>query len=370
MPTVWAVPAALGASVCYAAGLVLQHREAARSSAEGQVRVAGLVGLLARPVWLLGISFDTAGLALHVLALGLGPVSLVQPLQVTSLLFALLLGAAINRRPLKSAELEAGLLVVAGVTAFLVLTRPGVTTAALPRATAGLLAAVAGATMAAVTVAVRRARPEWRAAALGAVSGIGFAVTAVLLGSLASVRAHRGWHALLTSAHLPALVVVVVVGGAALVLSQTAFQVGSLTAALPSLTVVDPVLAVVLGAALLGERLHLTAVSVAVSIGSLVAVTLGTVRLAQSQQAGLPPMAGTVAGGPRPGGLPRWLAAGCAGIGVGAVLSVLPLLVARRVDSDAGRRSHVVIVAVTVALGALTTAVTDTWRSRHGDRDR
>ncbi|MHB8452616.1 MAG: DMT family protein, partial [Mycobacteriales bacterium] len=163
MSTAWAVPAALGASVCYAAGLVLQHNEAARSSEAGKVRVAGLVGLLAQPVWLLGIAFDGAGLALHVLALGLGPVSLVQPLQVTSLLFALLLGAAINRRPIRSGELEAGLLIVAGVGAFLALTRPGVTTAALPRATAGLLAAVSAATMAVVTVAVRHARPEWRA---------------------------------------------------------------------------------------------------------------------------------------------------------------------------------------------------------------
>ena len=88
-----AIGLALASAVCYATSAVVQQREASRPGAGG---LGLLAGLIRRRRWWGAVAASVAGALLHVAALGTGPLVLVQPLGVSTLVFALLLGARTN----------------------------------------------------------------------------------------------------------------------------------------------------------------------------------------------------------------------------------------------------------------------------------
>lgn len=100
-----AVYSALGAAACFGVGNALQHRSARRAPATHFLRPRLVGHLLTRPQWLLGTTLAAVGLGLHVLALDLGQLAVVQPLLVTSLLFALPAAAVLDRRRVSRTEL-------------------------------------------------------------------------------------------------------------------------------------------------------------------------------------------------------------------------------------------------------------------------
>src|SRR3954469_9300369 len=97
----WAVGLAVASTGCYATSAVLQEREAARPGPEGAAR---LLRLLRMPRWWLAVLATLPAAGLHVAALGLGPLSLIQPLGVLSLVFALPLGARLAGRMVSRGE--------------------------------------------------------------------------------------------------------------------------------------------------------------------------------------------------------------------------------------------------------------------------
>lgn len=101
--------------------MVLQHRASAASSSVLFLRPRLLGHLLTRPLWLAGVALGAVGLSLHVLALDLGALALVQPLLVASLLFALPFSAWLNRRRPAAGEWGWAAATVLALGAFLVL---------------------------------------------------------------------------------------------------------------------------------------------------------------------------------------------------------------------------------------------------------
>ena len=81
--------AALGASAFYAVGIVLQAVEARAAPATQALRLALFRRLVARRRWLAGTALGLAGWALQAFALTRAPLTLVQPLLGTSLVFVL-----------------------------------------------------------------------------------------------------------------------------------------------------------------------------------------------------------------------------------------------------------------------------------------
>ncbi|MEV4082527.1 hypothetical protein AB0J43_19860, partial [Nonomuraea fuscirosea] len=105
--TVLAAVIALVGSLFFALGAALQQFEAAGTAKPG------LLALLRRPRWLLGGASILAGGGLHIVALGLGPLTVVQPMGVASLLFALPLAAALHgRRPARNELAAAGVVAI------------------------------------------------------------------------------------------------------------------------------------------------------------------------------------------------------------------------------------------------------------------
>src|SRR5487761_1345532 len=119
--------AAVAAAAAFAVATALQHR-AATSEARigGGAKTAGRAfgGLVRRPLWLAGLAADAAGFGLHAYALTAGQLAIVQPLLVSSLLFALPLGAWLDRRRVTRTELGWATVSVASLGVFLGLARP------------------------------------------------------------------------------------------------------------------------------------------------------------------------------------------------------------------------------------------------------
>ncbi|MHA3701596.1 DMT family transporter [Jatrophihabitans sp. YIM 134969] len=270
-------------AVAYGCSTAVQH--AAVHDESGRTDARGLLALLRNPRWLLSVGGDAIGLLLQVVALSTGPVVLIQPLQVLSLPVAMPIRARLGGPRPTARDWGAVVAVVLGLALFLLLVGdPGEPTR--HRAGATLLVAAGGTGLAVVVaLAALAAVPRVRAVVFGALGGMLFAVVAVLIDETSAVVGDDGVHALWHSRGLLLVVAVVVAGGLGMTLTQAAFQIGGLGAAYPTNVVVDPVLSVVLGAALLGERLPLDPLHVVGYLLALAVVATGTIGLANPRGA-------------------------------------------------------------------------------------
>lgn len=277
-----AIMLALVSAFAYAAAAALQEHAVSRASGDGTPPARLILHLVRRPQWLAGVASTLLGATLHVFALKLGPLAIVQPIGVTGLLFALPLGALLHaRRPL-ARELLSAAGIATGLAVLLASVRASAGHPTLTEpATAGLVSVTAVGVGALVLLA-RFANGTVRAALLSVGAGIAFGVTSALVrvvahatGVVGAERAVPGWTTL-------ALLASAVAG---LVLAQAAYQSGRLAAVLPVLTVVDPIVAIAVGAVLLGEPVHATAVGLGWAIVAAVVITASTAYLAAAQPA-------------------------------------------------------------------------------------
>ncbi len=218
---------------------------------------AALRDLLRDSRWWTSIGGDTVGLILQLSALILGPVVIVQPLFVLCLPVALPLRARFGGpRPGRRDYVDCVVLVVGLVGFFALIGKPS-SSRELSAATAGTLAVVTLAVGVAVALAVRTAPGIVKAVALSSVTGIWFGVEAVLINAASAAWSKEGGiDAFGHATGLIAAVGAIVVGTSGFAMSQLAFRAGHLGASFPAMLVVDPVLAVILGAVLLDEHVR------------------------------------------------------------------------------------------------------------------
>ena len=280
-----AVAAALLAALCYAIGAALEQKEASATATERVVHPGLLWQVLRRPIWLAGFAVMGVGEVLHVLALAWAPLAVVQPIGVTTVLFALPIGALVARRRPRPRELAAAALIVAGLAALLTGMKVSTAEPVLSgRALAVLAPAVVGA-LGILTLVALRASGALRTLLLGCGSGIAFGTTAALVRLLAHrVELHGvsglvGWVS-------PVIAVTAVVG---LLLEQGAYKSGHLGVAVAGYTVTDPLVAVVLGAWVLHQPAR--AAHPLWAAGEALVVMTGVVLLARTTTASQRPPA-------------------------------------------------------------------------------
>jgi drug/metabolite transporter (DMT)-like permease len=274
-----AVPLGIGAAVAFGAGTAGQHIAA---HAEGRpAGVRGLPQLVREPRWLLSFGGQALGLVLQALALGAGPVVLIQPLLVLALPASLGFDWALGGPRPTRAQYIASLGMIVGLATFSALVGDG-GAAAVPiwwvtaAMTGGAL--IAGA---AVFRAVRQLSAPMRAAVYGVVSGAWSGIVGVLLDVVAQVWLDSGIAGFARPDGLAALVSLLVVGTCTIGSAQLAFQAGALAVSLPAMIAAEPVVAVILGATLLNENVP---VSVGYALGyaaCFALVLLASIRLAE-----------------------------------------------------------------------------------------
>ena len=277
----------LASAASYAASSVLQQREARAAPPEMAMRL-GLIGhLVRRPLWLLGNLADVVGFGLQFVALRTGSLALVQPLLVTGLIFALVGDAVLDGRSLTRGEWRYTVMTGAGLGLFLAVSRPG---RGFPHGTTLGWVILGVSSLAAVgtLVVIARGLPRWRALCLGAATGILFGVVAALIESSAHLLDHGVLRAL---GHWQPYVLFFC-AGLGLMLSQSAFQAGDLKWSLPALTVVEPLVAILIGQLLFGEHISfrgLAPVGEVLALGLMVAGVVGLSRAVAGELPGAAP---------------------------------------------------------------------------------
>jgi hypothetical protein len=248
-----AVVLALLAAACYAVAATWQHRAAQQEPQHATLDPRLLVRLLQRPIFLFGGLADAAGTGFHAAALAFGPLALVQPLLVSGLVMAVPYEAALDRHRPNRRELVGVALAAAGLGTFVAVAAPapGVTVpAARALVTIGavIVVGVAGCLLAAL-----HAPQMARATLLGIASGALYALSAALAKICVNRIAETGLGVLLD----PHLYALSVVGIAAVVLNQNAFQAGNLAGPLTGIALTDPLVSIAIAGFAFHEQLSL-----------------------------------------------------------------------------------------------------------------
>lgn len=268
----------VGAAFLYALTSVLQHAVASDIPITGRFRLSLLLALVRRPMWLLSNAVDAGAYVLQFLALRAGSLLVVQTLLVSGLLFALPMGALTTHRKPQRHDWVATSILVLALGLFLAVAHPGV--GAGTTSTAGW--AVIGTSAAVVVTALIMfggTRPgARRAAALGAACGVVYGVTAALAKASGHLLDRGVLHALTSWEPY----VLVALGAAGVLLSQTAFQAGPLQASLPMLTVADPLVAAVIGVGAFHEHVSHRPLHLAAQGFSIALLLIGTFALSRS----------------------------------------------------------------------------------------
>ncbi|MGD0456021.1 MAG: DMT family transporter [Solirubrobacteraceae bacterium] len=261
----------------YALSSVLEQQAASGEHPDQSMRLKLLVVLARRRVWLLGMAAGVAGYAMQFLALRRGSLALVQPVFVTGLVMALAGSALAQHRRLSPREWVANAQILGGVALYIAAAQPG---PGHPRgSTLGwILLAATSAAMVAVLIALSDGSPQRRSLALGAATGIVLGVTS----AITERTSHRLGVSLgfALSDWSPYVLAVVSIGG--LVLNQSAFQAGDLKWSLPAITVLEPLVAILIGQALFHEHVDGGALHVSGQLLGLAAMVAGVFVLAAS----------------------------------------------------------------------------------------
>jgi hypothetical protein len=297
-----AVLLSLVSAVCYATAAIAQERIAATTP-------PSRYGLLRSARWWGAVALNSLGALLHVGALGLGPLTVVQPLGVLTLVLAAPLAAVLVRRPVSAAAWHGIIVVSGGLAVLLVLTGAAPEHALGGAGQLTLAAAVAGVLALLLTAAkaARQRAPMLRSVSLAATAGVAYGAASVFIKTVAD-----NWtlspSGLLALAPLLLLIGLLAAGG--LAASQSSYRGGGLAAPLATMTVINPAFAAAVGIVLLGENFRFgTPGAVGALLAGIVTAwglfVLSADAAAQGVKPSAPPGAAAPAPGPRPGSRTR-----------------------------------------------------------------
>jgi drug/metabolite transporter (DMT)-like permease len=281
---------ALVAALLFALGTVLQQKAGLDEPTDGDA--SGLLLQMARrPVWLAGIVADAIGFVAQAVALTIGRLAVVQPLLVSSVVFALPLGVKLTGQKVRRLDVAAALVVTAALAIFLLVADPSGGRDDAPFGEWLVAFGACAAVSAALMLAARGAGPARKAALVGAAAGILFGLSAALTKTVGDQFADSPLEIFLDWP----LYALVAVGYVSLTLSQLALQTGALAPAIATSMAFDPIASVVLGTTLLEESLHTSTAGAVAACAALVAALGGLAVLARTQEEGAAakPAAGT-----------------------------------------------------------------------------
>lgn len=278
MRIVIAVCLAVIAAAFFGLGSVLEQQTSRQVPVRQVMSPHLFLDLVTRPLFAAAVTVDITGTVLQIFALHFGSLTLVQPILVLSLLFAVLTSAfVLRRRPPDRVMMIGVLCCAAGIGSFLAIARPTHGSGTVGVDAAPLLLIALATFIIACVAAARLGPPRFRALWLALAGGIDVGVNAFLLKvipgnlRLGFTDPLRQWP----------LYLVFIVAPAGFLLTQNAFQVGILIApVLAVITTTNPLVSIVLGRLMLHETIASSAVSLAGEAVSLAMMTAGVIALA------------------------------------------------------------------------------------------
>lgn len=243
---------------------------------------ASLLGLLSQRVWLAGLGAQVVGVALQGAALDRGRVSIIQPLLVTSVIWAIPLGYYLTAQPITHRVVIGAAVIVVGLAVFGSFADPaaGVDDAPLEDWMTAMVVIVA--ICGALLLFANRGGPSARAATLGTVTGVLYGLAATLMKPVVENLHVDGLEAVLTGWELWVMSVAGLVG---FYFQQLSLATGRLVASVATVSVANPVVSVILGALVLQETLDKNPPwHAVVGIGGLALALFGAIVVASDTE--------------------------------------------------------------------------------------
>jgi hypothetical protein len=254
---------ALLAALCNALNVIAQHLGSI-TSAEKSKGWRFVAALLRNPMWLAGWGALAGGFVFQALALHVGQLSVVQPLLVTELVFALALRRLWLRQPIRGVTWWAAALTCVSLSVFLAMSEPEGGTH-YPDSSAWATGAWGTVGAAAILALLgMRGTVVRRTALLASAAAVMWALVATLVKTMTDTLTEFGLGGMF--AHWP----VYALAGAGLgaeVLHQTTLRVGPLSVSQPLLVIVNPFVSIALSVWIFQE--HFTSDVARLAAGSV-----------------------------------------------------------------------------------------------------
>ena len=276
--TVLGAVAALAATALFSAGLVLQAIETRRVDPRHSLRLSLIAGLMARPRWLLGTALMLLGFPLHVSALLLAPLTVVQPALSAGLLILLAVGARTPGENVGRQEVVGVVAIIAGVAGMTFTAAERAPVEGRTGALAAALVALAAVTLAPYALTRLRDETDPSLATLATfAAGAAYAFSGLTTKLLADGVGGGDWPAALGWSAATAAV-----GGLGFLGQLTALQRRSATQVGPVVYVVPVIVPVLLAPFVTGEDWGSTPLGGGALIAFLLVVCAGTALVSAS----------------------------------------------------------------------------------------
>lgn len=276
-----AILLACAAAAVFAVSTSLQHRAASAVPQQGTSPAGLLARLVRRPSWLVGIGLSGVAFCLHAAALRQGSLTLVQPVVVSAIVFAVFVRAALDRKLPARTEIGWAVCTWAGLSLFIAVAGTSAAEHVANDHSAKILCFGGIAAAAAGVLWAQNARTAARRGLLLAgAAGMLFGLIAGLIKMLLA-QADMGLLAVLDHWSLWAMLGG---GGAAFLLNQRAYQAARLSVTMPILNIVDVFVAIGFGSAVFGERLPSSPAVLIAEVVGLAVMGVGVWQLAREQE--------------------------------------------------------------------------------------
>jgi drug/metabolite transporter (DMT)-like permease len=280
-----AVAFALAAAFSSAVNLITQHK----ASIDAPKREKGwrlALYLVRQPLWLLGWAAAGGVFIFQALALHNGPMSVVQPVLITELVFVLALRRVWIHQQIAAAAWASVLVVCVALAVFLIAAEPSGGNP-VPDTKQWLSAVlVVGGAIVVLTALGRTGSPVRRAAVFAVAAALTWAMEATFLKAATDTLTAFGIPGMLIRWPVYALIGA---GIAGTVLEQAALHVGPLSVSQPMLVIINPFASIILSVWLFGERFTNSPANIAIAVLSFLVMAAGVVMLTRTSPQDLRP---------------------------------------------------------------------------------
>jgi drug/metabolite transporter (DMT)-like permease len=243
---------ALVAAFFFALAATLQQKGALGMGEVSLGSPSSLVKLAKQPWWLAGTLALLCGYAFQAVALANGRLAVIQPLLVTTIVFALPLGYFFTSQVINRREILGAAVVVLGLAVFTAVGDAAEGNDNAPAREWALAVLVFGIAAAVLLVMGGKGSLVRRAGLYGACAGVLYGLSASLCKPTVEIFGDDGIGTVLTSWEFYAFAMA---GILAFVVQQVSLATGKLAASVASVSVCNPLVSILIGTLLLDERL-------------------------------------------------------------------------------------------------------------------
>jgi drug/metabolite transporter (DMT)-like permease len=272
---------ALIAAFLFALAAALQQKGALNLPPVSLAQPMSLVRLVGQTMWLLGTVALVTGYVFQAVALDLGRLSVIQPLLVTTVVFALPLGYLLTKQHVRSREVIGAVAIVVGLGLFVYFGDPASGKENASNLEWAIMIGLLSLLSVLLLVFGTSGGLSMKAAAYGTVAGILFGLSASLTKptldyldqSVGTMLSHWECYAL------------AIAGVLGFVLQQVSLGTGRLAPSVATVSVANPVVGILIGTLLLDERLSRPAWHVVIGVIGLGLALAGALAISLARDA-------------------------------------------------------------------------------------